>query len=132
MPFAGHRFPANAPRACDEGRTALYDSVSPATTGWHTRASKSAFWHGAATVVTASGCREDERRTRRLIEIELAREVTEDRDVLANRRARVGPAVGRGIEALAAQEIVLDELEIRIEAERLMVDVAALGIGADD
>ena len=46
--------------------------------------------------------------------------------VLADVGPRVGPAVGRGFEPLAAQEVVLDELVVGVEAEGLVVDVARL------
>ena len=69
---------------------------------------------------------------RRLVEVEVLREVAEDRHVLPHVRARIGPAVGARVEALAVEEEVLDELEVRVEAERLVVDVAALRVRADD
>ena len=67
--------------------------------------------------------REDQRRPRRPGEVELAEQVTENRRVLAYVGARVRPAVVGRVEALAAQEPVLDERGVRVEAERLVVDV---------
>ena len=67
---------------------------------------------------------EDQRLPRRLVEVELLREVAEDRHVLPDVRARIGPAVGARVEALAVEEEVLDELEVRVEAEGLVIDVA--------
>src|SRR5207253_2955019 len=69
--------------------------------------------------------------TRGLSEVEFCREVAEDLDVLAHGDARIGSPVGGRVEALAAEEVVLDELHIRVEAQRLVVDVAAFGVWAD-
>ena len=44
----------------------------------------------------------------------------------------VGPPVGRRVEPLAAEEIVLDELARRRRTGDLMVDLAGNGVGADD
>ena len=52
------------------------------------------------------------------------REVAEHRRVLAHVGPRVGAAVGRWVEPLAAEEVVLDELGVGVEAQRLVVDVA--------
>ena len=59
-------------------------------------------------------------------EVEVVDEVAEDRRVLAHVGSRVRAAVGRGIEPLTAEEVVLDELVVRVEAQRLVVDVALL------
>src|SRR5258707_398716 len=74
---------------------------------------------------------QDHRSTRRLVEVEIGHEVAEYRDVLTHGRARVRPPVGFRIEPLAAEEDVFDEFDIRVEAQGLVVDVAALGVGAD-
>jgi len=74
---------------------------------------------------------QQQRGARRLAEVEVARQVTQLGRCFAHVRARIGTPVGGGIEAPAAQEVVLDELRVRVEAERLVVDVAALGVGAD-
>ena len=74
---------------------------------------------------------ENERRPWVLGEVEVVREVAEDRCVFADVGACVWSAVGARIEPLAAEEVVLDELRVGVEAERLMVDVAALRVGAD-
>src|SRR5207248_11276483 len=74
--------------------------------------------------------REEERRPRLLVEVEVLREIAEDRLVLADVRATVGAAVGLGIEPPATEEVVLDELEVGVEAEGLVVDVALLRVGA--
>ena len=47
-------------------------------------------------------------------------EVAEDRAVLADVGPRVGPTVGGRIEPLPAEEVVLDELVVRVVAERLV------------
>ena len=52
--------------------------------------------------------------------------------VLADVGSRVGSTVGGRVEALAAEEVVFDELVVRVEAEGLVVDVAVFGVGADD
>ena len=75
--------------------------------------------------------RQQHRRARRLVEVEVGGQVAEDPLVLANVGARVGAAVGLGIDATTAEEIVFDELGVRVEAQGLMIDVAALGVGAD-
>src|SRR5437762_2229755 len=74
---------------------------------------------------------QDDRWTRRLVEIEIRPEIAEYRDVLTHVRAGVGPPVGFRIEPLAAEGHVFDEFDIRVEAQGLVVDVAALGVGAD-
>src|SRR4029450_8135501 len=55
---------------------------------------------------------QDQGRDRLLREVELGPEVTEDRDLLADGGARVRAAEGRGVEALAAQETILDEPQV--------------------
>ena len=59
------------------------------------------------------------------------REVAEDLRVLPH----VGRGSGRpsvvGFEPLAAEEVVLDELQVRVGAQHLVVDVAALRVRAD-
>ena len=65
------------------------------------------------------------------MEVEVREQVAEDLRVLADVGPRVGTAVGARVQPGAAQEVVLDELEIRVEAQRLVVDVAALRIRAD-
>src|SRR4249920_1265543 len=74
---------------------------------------------------------QDERWHRRLGEVELVREVTELRGVLPHGRPRVGPPVGQRVEPLAAQESILDQLEIGVERQRLVIDVAATRPRAD-
>jgi hypothetical protein len=65
----------------------------------------------------------------RLVEVEVAREVAEDRDVLTDGRSRIVPTIGRGIEALASEEVVFDELQVRVEAQRLIVGESHLAYG---
>src|SRR5437870_5355228 len=74
---------------------------------------------------------ENERVPRLLREVEVLDEIAEDRRVLAYVWARVGPSVGSWIEPLSVQEVVLDELDVRVEAQRLVVDEASPCIGAD-
>ena len=42
--------------------------------------------------------------------------------VLGDERPRVWTAVGTSVDPLAAEKVVLDELEVRVEAQRLVVD----------
>ncbi len=62
-----------------------------------------------------------------LAEVEVAGQVPEAGRVLAHRRARVRATVGLRIEPLAAEEVILDELGERIEAQLLVIDEAASG-----
>src|SRR5579875_2175448 len=75
---------------------------------------------------------EHDRRARRLREVEVVDKVAQDGNVLAHSRTWVWTPIGCRVEALAVQEIVFDELQIGIEAERLVVNVAFSGVGADD
>ena len=67
---------------------------------------------------------QDDGRARLLAEVEVGPQVTQDGDVLPHVRTRIAPAIGRRIDARTTQEVVLDELQVGIEAERLVVDVA--------
>jgi hypothetical protein len=65
-----------------------------------------------------AGCAgHDERRRGRMVEVEVAREVAGDRDPFAY----IGAGVGGRVDAFAAEEVVLDELEVGIVAEDLVV-----------
>src|SRR5579862_4941808 len=70
--------------------------------------------------------------SRSLAEVEVFDEIAEKRNVFAHRRSRIGSAVGSRVESLPVQEVVLDELVVRVEAERLMVDIAPLCVRTDD
>ena len=70
-------------------------------------------------------------RSRRLREVEVSSEVAQFGVGLTHVRSRVGPAVCGGVESLATQKVILDELQIGVMAEELMVDVASSRIGAD-
>src|SRR5579885_2030265 len=76
--------------------------------------------------------REHHWRSWRLVEVKIVHEITQLRCRFIDGLPRVGSAVGFGIEALAPEEIVLDEFVIRVVAQRLMVDVALFRVGADD
>ena len=65
-------------------------------------------------------------------EVEVLGEVSEYPNALAHSRARVGAAVVRRIEASTIEEVVFDELRVRVEAQDLVVDVAAPGVRTDD
>src|SRR6478672_10514183 len=75
--------------------------------------------------------RQEQRSPRRLGEVEVLSQVAEDLHVLAHGRPRVGPAVGLRVQALPVEEVVLDELQVRVEAQGLVVDEAPLRIRAD-
>src|SRR5215510_2606747 len=90
------------------------------------------FAHCGSNGLGTSGRRvQDHRLSRLQVEIELVGEVAEDGDFLTDRRTRVRPPVGRRIEALPAEEPVLDQLQVRIERQRLMVDVSLACVGTD-
>jgi hypothetical protein len=76
--------------------------------------------------------RQDQRRTRSLVEVEVAAQIARKGQVLAHIRPGVGPPVRPWVKPLSAQEIVLDELVVGVEGHRLMVDEAAARVGADD
>ena len=65
---------------------------------------------------------QDQRGQGGLVEVEVGGEVPQLRVRVAHVRPRIGTAVGPGIKALTAQEVILDELDYRVEAERLVVD----------
>ena len=67
-----------------------------------------------------------------MVEVEVAREVAEDRDVFSDGWSEVRAAVGLRIEALAVEKIVFDELEVGVEAQHLVIDEARTGIRTDD
>src|SRR5204862_435904 len=74
---------------------------------------------------------QEERRAGCLPEVEVVDEVAENRQALTNVGAKVRPAVRSGVEAPASEEVVLDELRVRVEAERLVIDVPAPCVGTD-
>ena len=76
--------------------------------------------------------RQDERRSRLLVKVEVTGQIAENRLVFPNIRSRIRPSVRLRVESLAMQEIGFDELEISVAAERLMIDVPPPGIGTDD
>src|ERR1019366_734319 len=67
--------------------------------------------------------RKEHRRPGALIEVEVVDEIPEDLLVLAHVRPWVRSAVGCRIEALPVEEVVLDELVVRVKAQDLVVDV---------
>jgi hypothetical protein len=56
----------------------------------------------------------------------------EDGLVLPDVGPRIGPAISGRIEPGTAQEVILDEPEVGVAAQRLMVDEAAAGARGDD
>ena len=77
-------------------------------------------------------CRQDDRGSWCLREIEVVAQIAELRRVLPHRRSPIGPAVGRGVETTTAEEAVLDEAQVRIERVRRVVDEALLRVSTDD
>src|SRR5436309_2345053 len=69
--------------------------------------------------------------SRVLLEIEVPPEVAQPPRPFAHAGARVRSPVSTRVEALAAKEIVLDELQVGVEAQRLVVDVAPPRVRAD-
>ena len=68
--------------------------------------------------------RQEERRPRLLVKL---KSFARSPRIFAFSRTvgpRVGAAVGRRVEPRAVEEVVLDELEVGVEAQRLVVDVA--------
>src|SRR6476661_5541746 len=94
------------------------------------RTARSQTPEGPASV----GCRvgDEVGRPGCLVEVEVVGQVTQLGVVLPDAGTVVRPAVGGGVDPLAAQEIVLDEFEVGVLAEDLVVDVPLLGVGADD
>src|SRR5215831_6047997 len=72
------------------------------------------------------------RRAGRLAEVEVLLQLAEQRLVLADVGPAVGTAVGPGVEPGAAEEVILDELQVRVAAERLVVDDTLPGVRGDD
>src|SRR5437762_12521143 len=74
---------------------------------------------------------EDQRLPWLLPEVEVPRQVAEDGRPLPYVGPRIRPPVRPRIEPPALQEVVLDELDVRVEAKRLVVDQPAACVGAD-
>src|SRR5882757_6232317 len=75
---------------------------------------------------------QQERRPRWLVEVEVVDQVAELWHVLPHVGTGIGAPVRLRVEPGAAEEVVLDELQEGVAAERLMVDDALLGVGGDD
>src|SRR5579875_236619 len=76
--------------------------------------------------------RQQERFPGFLLEVEIVGQVAQLRRVLPHVGARVRTSIGRRIESLAAQEVILNEFEVGIKCQRLMVDVPFARVWADD
>ena len=68
--------------------------------------------------------RQDQRFAGVCVEVEVFDEVAELGDIFAHVGAGIGSAVSLRVERWPGQEVVLDELGVGVEAERLVVDVA--------
>src|SRR5438270_530135 len=66
--------------------------------------------------------RQRERGRRGLAEVEVLAQVAQDRLALTHVGPGIGASVGLGIDALTVEEVVLDELVERVEAQGLVVD----------
>src|SRR4029453_671020 len=98
-------------------------SCRSSTASWASRATRARTDRRGSPVAGRLRPRvQDQGRDRLLREVELGPEVTEDRDLLADGGARVRAAEGRGVEALAAQETILDEPQEGARQENLVVD----------
>jgi hypothetical protein len=75
--------------------------------------------------------REDQGRPRGLVEVEVGEQAAEGRLVLAHVGTRVRSPVRRRVKPLAAEEVIFDEFQVGVEAERLVVDVSGFGVWAD-
>jgi hypothetical protein len=75
---------------------------------------------------------EDDRRVGGGVEIKVVLEVTKNGDVFADVGSGIGPAIGSGIEASTAEEVVFNKLGIGVGTQHLMVYVSGLCIRADD
>src|SRR5579884_3660351 len=74
---------------------------------------------------------QDHRWSRRLGEVEVLSQVAEHWRGLAHVWTRVRTTVGPRIEPLAVEEVVLDEPQVGVVAQRLVIEVPVLGVGAD-
>ena len=59
--------------------------------------------------------RQEDRLPWGLLEVEVRQQIAEDRHVVAHRGPRVGSPVGRRVEPLPVEEVVLDELVVRVK-----------------
>ncbi len=114
-------------------------SVPSSCRRWHQSQTGAAPRRGGPTITRCLRSRtrrrvhrQNHRRPRLLVEVEVRAQVAELRIGLANVGTRVRPAVCGGIEALRAEEVVLDELVEGVMTQRLVIDVALTGVGADD
>src|SRR5581483_10234054 len=65
-------------------------------------------------------------------EIKIVFQIAELRYILAHIGTRIGASVRARVNALSTQANILDEFEIRVKAQRLVVNEPVLGIRADD
>src|SRR5437588_5087278 len=74
---------------------------------------------------------QDQRRARRLVEVEIRHQVAELRVLLADVWSRVRPTISLRIQPRPAQEYVLDELHVCVVAQRLVIDAGAARVRTD-
>src|SRR5271157_502801 len=73
-----------------------------------------------------------QRRTRRLLEIEILSQIAENRCIFAYVRTRVGAVIRLRVNALAREKIIFNKLDIRVEAESLVINITSLCVRTDD
>src|SRR3954447_3025257 len=98
---------------------------------WRSGSAAKAYRPGSRRTARSRKRLQQQRPPRPLREVEVVPQVAEQLGVLADGRARVGAAVRPRVEPRAAEEVVLDELQVRVEAQRLVVDDAAPRVRAD-
>lgn len=76
--------------------------------------------------------RQHQRRSGYLGEVEVVDQVAKLGHVFPHVRTGVRPSVSLRVKSLTMQEIVLDKLEIGVEAQRLVVDITAFRVRTDD
>src|SRR5215475_8207119 len=74
---------------------------------------------------------QDQRRLRRLSEVEVVYQVAQDMGAFADIRTRITPSVGGRVEPGVMEEVIFYELDVSVERQVLVVDKAVLGVGAD-
>ncbi len=76
--------------------------------------------------------RQNHRRAWCLGKVEVRQQITQSRSLLPYTGSRVRATIRPGVDALTIQKVIFNKLEICIKAERLMINIALFGIGADD
>src|SRR5437660_10236744 len=72
---------------------------------------------------------QDQGGQRLAIEVKLIDQITKLRNIFPHGGTGIGPPVSFWIDPHSTQEIVLNELQVSIEAQHLVIDVPAFSIG---